>query len=144
MNGYITPGSNTFTCSPEGQPYPGLNRQQRGQQGKGEDSAPLLCWDPTRSPVSSSGALSTGKTWTCWSGDRGGHKSDQRAGAPLLWGNAERDGVVQPGEENAPGRPYCSLSVLTGGLIRKMETKFLARPIATGVMGLNQKRIESD
>jgi len=27
---------------------------------------------PTWSPASSSGALTTGKTWTCWSGSRGG------------------------------------------------------------------------
>jgi len=33
----------TFACSPEGQLYPGLHQKQRGQQGKGEDSAPLLC-----------------------------------------------------------------------------------------------------
>jgi len=25
-------------------------------------------WDLTWSPASSSGALSTGKTWTCWTG----------------------------------------------------------------------------
>jgi len=30
-----------------------------------------LSWDPTWSPVSSSGALSTGRTWTCWSRSRG-------------------------------------------------------------------------
>ena len=34
-------------------------------------SAPLW-WDPTWSPASSYGALSTGKTWTCWRGSRGG------------------------------------------------------------------------
>jgi len=28
---------------------------------------------------------------------------------------AERVGAVQPGEEKAAGRPYCSLSVLKGG-----------------------------
>ena len=44
------------------------------------------------------------------------HKSDQRPGTPLLGGKAERVGVVQPGEEKALGRPYCSLSVLKGGL----------------------------
>ncbi|KAK4812026.1 hypothetical protein QYF61_025017 [Mycteria americana] len=27
---------------------------------------------------------STVKTWTCWSGSRGGHKNDERDGAPLL------------------------------------------------------------
>jgi len=30
-------------CSPEGQPYPGLHPQQRGQQIEGGDCAPLLC-----------------------------------------------------------------------------------------------------
>jgi len=29
--------------SPEGQPYPGLHQEKRGQQVKGGDSAPLLC-----------------------------------------------------------------------------------------------------
>ena len=32
----------------------------------------LLWWDPTWSTASSTGALSTGKTWTCWSGSKGG------------------------------------------------------------------------
>jgi len=27
---------------------------------------------------------STGQTWTCWSGARGGHSNDPRAGTPLL------------------------------------------------------------
>jgi len=31
-----------------------------------------LCWDPTWSPASSFGALSTGNTWSCWSGSRAG------------------------------------------------------------------------
>jgi len=60
--------------------------------------------DPPGSPASSSGALSTGQTWTCWTGARGGHKNDPRAGTPLLGGKAERVGVVQPGEEQAPER----------------------------------------
>ena len=34
-----------------------------------------------------------------------GHEDDQRAGVPLLWGKAKRVGVVQPGEEKAPGWP---------------------------------------
>jgi len=45
----------------------------------------LPLWrDPTWSNVSSSGALSTGQIWTCWSRSRGGHSNDPRAGAPLL------------------------------------------------------------
>ena len=61
----------------------GCMTQQCGQQVEGGDSAPLLWCDPTWSPASSSGALSTEKTWTCWSRARGGHKNP-RAGAPLL------------------------------------------------------------
>jgi len=37
-------------------------------------------------------------------------------GTPLLQGKSERVGVVQPGEEKAAGRSYCSLSILKGGL----------------------------
>ena len=91
--------------------------------GRGQGFCPsaLLWWDPTWStapgaPASSSGALSTGQTWTCWSRSRGGHKNDLRVGTPLLWGKAERVGAVQPGEEKAPMRPNCGLSVLKGGL----------------------------
>ena len=63
------------------------------------------------SPASNSGAVSTGQTWSCWSGARRGHTNDQRAGTLLLGGKAERGGCVQPGEEKAAGRPYCSLPV---------------------------------
>jgi len=43
------------------------------------------------------------RTWVCWSGARGGHEDDLRAGAPLLRGQAEGVGAAQPGEEKAPG-----------------------------------------
>ncbi|PKU34288.1 hypothetical protein llap_15409 [Limosa lapponica baueri] len=36
---------------------------------------------------------------------RRAHEDDQRGGVLLLQGEAERIGVVQPGEEKAPGRP---------------------------------------
>jgi len=45
----------------------------------------------------------TRRTWMCWSGARGGHEDDARAGAPLLRGQAEELGAVQLGEEKAPG-----------------------------------------
>ncbi|PKU45233.1 hypothetical protein llap_4460 [Limosa lapponica baueri] len=45
-----------------------------------------------------------------------GHEDDQRDGAPFLGRQAERVGVVQPGEEKAPGRPYSGLPVPEGGL----------------------------
>ena len=80
-------------------------------RGRGFCPSAPLWWDPTGSPASSSGALNTGETWTCWSGSRGGHKNDQGAGTPLLWGQAERVGAVQPGEEKALGRLCDSLPV---------------------------------
>jgi len=49
-------------------------------------------------------------------GPEEGHKNHQSAGTPLLRGKAERAGVVQPGEETAPGTPYCSLPVLNRSL----------------------------
>ncbi|GAB0186721.1 hypothetical protein GRJ2_001137400 [Grus japonensis] len=39
---------------------------------------------PTWSTASSSGDLNIRRTWSCWRESRGGHKADQRAGAPLL------------------------------------------------------------
>ena len=53
---------------------------------------------------------------TVGAGPKEGYKNDPRAGAPLLRGQAERVGLVQPGEEKAVGRPDCSLSVLKGSL----------------------------
>jgi len=57
------------------------------------------------SPASSSGALSTGQSWSCGSGARGGPSHDVRAGTPLLGGKAGRAGAAQPGEEKAVGTP---------------------------------------
>jgi len=76
-------------------------------QGEGGDSAPLPLSAETLpgSPASSSGALSTGQSWSCGSGARGGPSSDPGAGTPLLGGEAGRAGAAQPGEEKAPGRP---------------------------------------
>lgn len=42
------------------------------------------------------------------------HKDDQRARAPLVWGQAERD--LQPGELKALGLPYSGLPGPEGGL----------------------------
>jgi len=105
-------------CSPEGQPYPRLHQKKRGQQLKGGDSAPLLCSGETSSgllcpalePLAQARHVAVGV------GPEEGHKSDQRAGVPLLRGKAEKDGAVQPGEEKTVGTSYCSLSVIEGGL----------------------------
>ena len=91
---------------PKSQTCPGLHQEKRGQQGEGGDFATGPLWtDTPGSPASSSGALSAGQTWTCWSGSRGGHSNGTRAEAPLLGGKAERVGAIQPGEEKAAGRP---------------------------------------
>ena len=84
--------------------------------GRGLCASTPLRWDPPGSPAYSSGAFSTGKTWSCWSGCRGGPQKLSGAGARLLWGQAERVGVVEPGEEQAAGRHFCDLPVLKGGL----------------------------
>jgi len=75
------------------------------QGGGGSDPLPCSGETPPGSPASSSGALSTGQTWSCWSRARGGPSNDARAGTPLLGGKAGRVGAGQPGEENAAGRP---------------------------------------
>jgi len=52
--------------------------------GRWRGFCPSALLRPPRSPASSSGALSTGQTWNCESGARGGHSNDLRAGSPLL------------------------------------------------------------
>ena len=79
-----------------------LSREE--SQGLGDLRAPWV------STASSSGAPSTGQTWSSGNTAREGPSNDPRAGTPLLGGKAERVGAVQSGEEKAPGRPYCSLT----------------------------------
>jgi len=74
------------THSPEGQPYPGLHQKQRGQQGEGGNSAPLLhpgetppgVLHPVLEPSAQAGHGAAG------AGPEDGHKDDPRAGASLL------------------------------------------------------------
>ncbi|KAM9268685.1 striatin-interacting protein 1 isoform 2-T2 [Morus bassanus] len=79
---------------------------QCGHQG--EEGILPLCSALVRPPcsaASSSGVLSTGQTRTSWSGSRGGHGNDPRAGAPLLRGQAERVGVVMASEGSRRQQP---------------------------------------
>jgi len=100
--------------SPAGQPYPGPHQEKRGQRVKGGDSAPLLCSGETLPGILHPAlecSAREGRGPVGVAKPEEGHENDPRAGAPLLWGQAERVGADQPGEEKAAGRPHSSLSV---------------------------------
>jgi len=103
---------------PEGQPYPGLHQKKHGQQVEGDDSAPVLCSGESPPGVLCPALESSAQErhGAVGAGPEDGHKNDLRDGTPLLGGEAERVGVVQPGEEMALGRPYCILPVPEEGL----------------------------
>jgi len=117
------------TCNPESQQYPELHWKWDGQQGEQGGHPPLLC--PSEDPASRSGAPSTRMVWSCWSESRD-CKDDQRGGAPVLWGKAERAGLFQPTEDKAPKRSYFSLPVPQRELINRMEADFLRGLIVVG------------
>jgi len=87
-------------CSPEGQPHPGLCQEKCDQQAEGGDSASLLCSReippgvlcPVLGPSRQEGDGAVGM------GPEEGCEDDQRAGAPLLCGQAGRAGVLWPTE----------------------------------------------
>jgi len=63
----------------------------------------------------------------------------QRDGTRLLLGKAERVGVVQSGQENTLGRPYCGLPVHERGLQERRRGTFSQGHVVTGqgVVALN-------
>lgn len=67
--------------------------------------------------MSSSGVLSSRRTWSCSSGHRGGHKNNQ---------GAERVRVVQYRVGKAPGRSSGGLSILKRGC-RTVREGYLTR-----------------
>ena len=99
--------------TPESQSYLKLHKQKHSQQAEGGDAAPL----PVRPHLEFCVQLSAQERHGAVGvGPEEGHKNDQRGGIPLLQAQAERVGVVQPGEEKGPERSCCSLSVLKGVL----------------------------
>ena len=95
----------------------GCIRRSVASRSRG-DSTPLLCSGETSSGVLRSALEPSAQEGhgTVGAGPKEGYKNDPRAGAPLLWGQAEKVGLVQPGEVKAVWRPDCSLSVLKGSL----------------------------
>jgi len=73
-------------CSPEGQLYPGLHREKCDQQVEGGESASLICSHETPPAVLLPGDVGLGP--------EEGREDDQKAGAPPLWGQAERAGAL--------------------------------------------------
>ena len=102
----------------EDQPYPGLPQKKHGQQVKGANSVPPPCSGETPlgflHPVLEPSAQE--RHGAVEAGPEEGHKVYQRTGTPLLPRQAERAGVVHPGEHKPVGRPYSSLLVPEGGL----------------------------
>ena len=68
-----------------------------------------LWWGHTWSTVFSFWPLTTGEALRPWSLSREGQQSHEESGAQILWGMAEETGTVQFEEEEAQGRPYCTL-----------------------------------
>jgi len=97
----------------------------------------LLWWDPIWSPASRFGALSTGKTRTCWIGFRGGPQK-------MIWGMEHlsyEERLRELGLFSLEKRKLqSSLSVVKGGLWERRG------PVVTGqgVMVLNWKRVGLD
>lgn len=69
-------------------------------------SSALCWWNPSWGTASSSGVLSTGNIWTCYSGSGGKPQrwSEGQSTSPV---KTDGVGVVQPGEEKALGTLLC-------------------------------------
>ena len=104
----------------------------------------LLQCDPTWSVASSSGALSLWKTWTCWSGSRGG---------PQKWSEGWNTSPIRQGWESwgcsAWRREGCrdlflQPSSTWSGPTRELERHFwqVHVVIEQGIMALNWKRVD--
>jgi len=104
------------TCSPEGQPYPALCQKKCSQQVNGGDSAPLLCSGETPPRVRCPLLKTSAQERPVGAVPEEGHKNDQRAVVPFLWGKAEWVGPDQPGEKKTSGTPYSSFPVPEVGL----------------------------
>lgn len=82
-------------------------------------------------------------TWIAGASCRGDHTAAQWARAPLLWKQAERIRVGQPGEEKALKTPYSSLPVPQRGLQESCRGTFY-KGTGQGGTASNSKRAGLD
>lgn len=120
------------------QPCPGLHQKQHVWNVKGGDSAPLL--HSAEAPPGEQW-----RTWTCWKNPDKGHEDDERVGASLLWRQAKRAGIVQPGKRGLWGAHTAPASTWRGP-IRKLDRDFLQEREGTGqgTTALNWYRVGLD
>lgn len=104
---------------------PGVIRRSVNQGIKGSDCSPLTGTQWTASgiqcPALDSFSCTTLEEEMCWLAAACPAEAAEMvwAGAPLLWGEAEGTGLLQPGEELALGTPNTSLLVLTRRLSKR-------------------------
>ena len=128
-NGGWQAGHEPAMCphSPESQPDLGLHQKKYGQQGEGGDPVPLLCAGETSPAVLHPDVEFSVRERHGSVGARPeeGLKYDQRAGAALLQGLAERCGALQPGEEKARGNLILAFQYLKGAYGKAGEGLFM-------------------
>jgi len=105
-------------CALEGQQLPGLYQKRSDQKGEVSDCPSLVCLHEAPAGILHPGlGPPSQKKWGAFGkGLEEGHKDDQRAGAPILWRQAEGAGLIQSREKKAAGWPHYSLPVFKGRL----------------------------
>ena len=95
----------------EGQWHPGLHQKQCCQQEQGGNHPPVLSTGEAAPQVLCPVLGPSLQERHRGPGARSekGNKADEGSGAQALWRAAEKAGIVQFGEEEAQGGPYCSL-----------------------------------